>query len=429
MSETVKTPRGTHDVLPAESAFRQLLESSMQQIAKTFGYSRIETPIFEQTELFKRGVGESTDVVQKEMYTFEDRGGRSVTLRPELTAGIARSYIQHGMHKLPQPQRFWYLGPCFRYERTQAGRQRQFWQIGIEALGSDDPLVDAEGIVMLDRLLKNLGIANTELRLGTLGGSESRAAHRQELVAFLQTNQERLSVEVRDRMHLNPLRAFDSDDESVQELMTEAPLLIDFLTSEDQQRFETVKQLLTSANVEFKIDPTLVRGLDYYSQTLFEFTSSDLGAQSGVGGGGRYDGLVEQLGGQPTPGFGWAAGIERLALASGHDFSSASDEHSGLPAPDLYIVWDESLRSEAFMLALSASDAGIAAVTDAAGRGMKGQLRRASRSNATTVVVLKAEGSEILGQEGKLPACSGESADSVRQQIVQIATQRLQVNP
>ena len=314
--EKLQAPRGTFDVLPEQAAARAAVEREARRIFEAAGYGRIETPTFEATELFARGVGESTDVVQKEMYTFDDGGGRSLTLRPEGTAPICRAYIEHGMHKLPQPVRLWYLSSFYRHEAPQAGRFRQFWQVGVEAMGSDDPAVDAETVLLLAELLDAVGARDVRLRISSLGSPEARAAHRAELQAYLREHEDHLSKEVRERIDLNPLRAFDADHPGTREVMAGAPRLLDRLDGDDAEHFAEVRALLDGADVPYEVDPTLVRGLDYYTRTVFEFESAALGAQSGVGGGGRYDGLVEALGGPPTPGCGWAAGIERILLAS-----------------------------------------------------------------------------------------------------------------
>ncbi|MBW3653228.1 MAG: histidine--tRNA ligase, partial [Actinobacteria bacterium] len=317
MSERLQVPRGTYDVLPQDAGARAALEATARRILEGAGYGRIETPTFEHTEVFARGVGESTDIVQKEMYTFDDGGGRSVTLRPEGTAPICRAYAEHGMHKLPQPVKLWYLSSFFRSEKPQQGRYRQFWQIGAEAIGSDDPAVDAELIVLLSTLLAELEVSGVRLRVGSLGTLAARHAYRERLQSHLRANADRLSEDVRSRIDLNPLRAFDSDHAGTRAVMADAPLLLDHLDAADAEHFAAVRELLLRAGVEHEVDPTLVRGLDYYTRTVFEFTSDALGAQSGVAGGGRYDGLVELLGGPAAPGCGWAAGIERMLLASG----------------------------------------------------------------------------------------------------------------
>jgi histidyl-tRNA synthetase len=384
-----QAPRGTYDVLPEQDAARRAVEAAARRVLGGAGYRRIETPIFEQTDLFARGVGASTDIVQKEMYTFDDAGGRSLTLRPEGTASVVRAYAEHGMHKAPQPVKLWYLGPFFRQEKPQAGRFRQFWQVGAEAIGSEDPAVDAETILLLHTLIRELGVDGVRLRLGSLGTPETRADYRDLLVAHLRANEDRLSPEVRARIDLNPLRAFDADDAGTREVMAHAPLLIDHLTPEDAEHFAEVRARLDAADVPYEIDPTLVRGLDYYTRTLFEFTSDALGAQSGVGGGGRYDRLAEQLGLGQTPGIGWAAGIERLLLAG---------EHRPEPEPvtDLYVAGTDV---PAFTLAAEARRAGLNVQQELAGRSRKGQMKQASRIGARWVAILDDEGTFLKDME------------------------------
>jgi histidyl-tRNA synthetase len=309
----IEAPKGTHDVLPAEGASREVLEQYARKLLGGAGYHRIETPVFEATELVSRGVGASTDIVQKEMYTFTDSGERSLTLKPEGTAPICRAYIEHGMHKLPSPVKLWYLSPFFRTENVQRGRQRQFWQIGAEVIGAASPETDAELIILLAEILEAMGVKGTRLRIGSLGTPDTRAEYRTELAGYLRAHDSELPAEVVARIDLNPMRAFDSAAAAA--VMADAPRLMDRLNDEDAEHFATVRQLLDNAGLAYELDTTLVRGLDYYTRTLFEFTSDALGAQSGVGGGGRYDGLIEQLGGPPTPGAGWAAGVERILLA------------------------------------------------------------------------------------------------------------------
>jgi histidyl-tRNA synthetase len=379
----VKAPRGTYDVLPDDHAAR----GPVLRVAETFleraGYRRVETPAFEHTELFARGVGTSTDIVQKEMYTFDDAGGRSLTLRPEGTASVCRAYLDHGMQKLPQPAKLWYHGPFFRHERAQAGRYRQFWQIGAEAIGSDAPAVDAEVIVLLASILDELEVGGLRLRIGSLGSPATRAAYREELQAHLRAHEAALSDEVRARIDLNPLRAFDSDHPGTREVMATAPRLLERLSAEDAEHFAEVRALLDAVELPYEIDPTLVRGLDYYARTVFEFTSDALGAQSGVGGGGRYDGLMEQLGGPPTPACGFAAGVERMLLAAG-------DRVVDAPLVDLYVALDggEAARVRAFRIAAEARRTGLATQLELAGRSMKGQLKQASRLHARYVAIV-----------------------------------------
>jgi len=353
------------------------------------GYEPIATPVFEDTELFERGVGQSTDIVRKEMFTFEDKGGRSLTLRPEGTAPICRAYLEHGMHKLAQPVKLSYIGPFFRHERPQAGRYRQFHQIGIEAIGTDSPLADAEAIMLLSDLLGELGVPGVELRLGSLGSLESRRAYLEELKAHLHGHEGDLSEDVRERIDLNPLRAFDSDDEGTRGVMASAPTIVESLEGEDAEHFAAVRGLLDAAGISYAVDPTLVRGLDYYTRTIFSFDCDALGAQSEVGGGGRYDGLIEQLGGPPTPAVGWAAGIERILLAL--------DEEAPPEGRDAFVaVAGEGQRRRAMALVTELRHAGLSAEVDLAGRGLKGQLKHADRLGARRVLILEEDGSAQL---------------------------------
>lgn len=406
MSERFQAPRGTQDVLPETAAGFQAVEQAARRIFEPAGYRRIETPTFEETGLFARGVGESTDVVQKEMYTFDDGGGRSITLRPEGTAPVARAYLEHGMHKLPQPVRLWYLSSFFRYEKPQAGRFRQFWQVGMEAIGSAEPEVDAEVIVLQAALLAELGARNVRLRISSLGTPDTRAAYREELLAHLRAHEEALSDEVRERMELNPLRAFDSAHEGTRRVMAGAPRLLDALTAQERAHFDAVLVMLDAADVPFEIDPTLVRGLDYYTHTVFEFTSDALGAQSGVGGGGRYDGLMELIGGPPTPGVGWATGVERLLLA-------AAEVPAPDPAVDLFVAFEESRRLDAFTVVTRARRAGRAAQMELAGRSMKGQLKQASRTGARFVAVLREDATVLQDTETREEVPLEASPDGV----------------
>jgi histidyl-tRNA synthetase len=376
LPEKLQAPRGTFDVLPADVPARQAVEDASKRILEAAGYRRIETPAFESTELFARGVGEATDIVQKEMFSFE-----GFSLRPEGTAPVCRAYMEHGMHKLPQPVKLWYLGPYFRHERPQAGRYRQFWQVGAEAIGSDDPSVDAEIIVLLHALLGELGARELRLRLASLGTPGSRAGYREVLQAYLRQHEDELSGEARARIDLNPLRAFDAKDAGTQRVMADAPRLADHLDDDDREHYAQVTDLLRRAGVEWEHDDRLVRGLDYYTRTIFEFTSDALGAQSGVGGGGRYDGLVEQLGGPPTPGCGFAAGVERMLMAA--EVRPQADAGT-----DLFLAWESSERADAFALATEARRAGLAAQLDLAGRSIKGQMKQADRTGARYVAIL-----------------------------------------
>jgi histidyl-tRNA synthetase len=390
VSDRIRAPRGTYDVLPEDALAREQLETTAKGILERAGYERIETPIFEATELFARGVGESTDVVQKEMYTFAEEG---VTLRPEGTAPVCRAYLEHGMHKLPQPVKLWYLGAFFRRERPQQGRFRQFWQLGAEAIGSDDPAVDAESILLLAEILEAIAARGLRLRISSLGTPATRAEYRDELQAYLRAHEDELSREVRERIELNPLRAFDADHPGTRDVMRGAPLLLDRLTPEDREHFEAVTSLLDTVGLAYEVDPALVRGLDYYTRTVFEFTSDALGAQSGVGGGGRYDGLMEQIGGRPTPGMGWAAGIERMLLAS-------PPPPIASPPLDIYVAYARAdHRAEAFRLAADARRAGLAARVELGGRSLKGQLKQADRAGARYVAILGDEGTSLKDME------------------------------
>ena len=393
----IKAPRGTYDVLAEQAAARATLESRARALLEAAGYERIETPVFEATELFSRGVGQSTDIVRKEMFTFEDAGGRSLTLRPEGTAPVCRAFVEHGMHKRRLPVKLWYLSCFFRHERAQAGRFREFWQVGAEALGSDDPAVDAESIVLSARLLAEMGVRDVRLRLSSLGSPESRTRYRELLREHLRAHEASLSEDVRSRIDLNPLRAFDSEHPGTQEVMRGAPQLLDHLDSADAEHFAQVRSMLDAAGVPYEIDSTLVRGLDYYTRTVFEFTSDALGAQSGVGGGGRYDGLIEELGGPPTPGMGWAAGIERILLA-GDPMPSVA------PAVQLFVALadrDDASRTSAFALLNEARTAGLTASMDLGGRSLKGQLGHAADLGARWVAIVGGKESALRDmQEG-----------------------------
>jgi histidyl-tRNA synthetase len=388
-----QTPRGTQDVLPDKAAERDRLESTAKKILERAGYGRIETPTFEHTELFARGVGEATDVVQKEMFTFGDEED-SYTLRPEGTAPVVRAYMEHGMHKLPQPVKLWYLSSYFRRENPQAHRFRQFWQVGVEAIGSADPAVDAQVIVLLAEQLEAIGAREVRLLLASLGQPESRAAYREELTAYLRAHEDQLSPDVVERIDLNPLRAFDAKHESTQRVMANAPRLIDRLPQEDLEHFADVQDLLQAAGLAYTVDTTLVRGLDYYTRTLFEFQSGALGpTQNALGGGGRYDGLAEALGGPPTPGIGWAAGVERMLAASAQ------------PAPveppvDLFVAYAPEHKVEAFKLAADARRAGHGVRLELGGRSVKGQLKQASRLRPRYVAIFGDEGVQLRDREG-----------------------------
>ncbi len=385
MSARFQAPRGTFDILPAEAVARRGIHLSAVELFARAGYGRIETPSFEDTELFARGVGEGTDIVHKEMFTFTDQGDRSLTLRPEATAAICRAYIEHGMHRLPQPVKLWSWGPFFRHERPQAGRFRQFNQVDAEVIGSDSPLVDAELIGLLDDLLRGLGVPGVRLRLSSLGTPESRAQYRSELIAYLRAHESELLPEVRARIDENPLRAFDAKDDDTRAVMAEAPRMVDRLDDEDAAHFAEVRALLDQSGIDYEVDGTLVRGLDYYTRTVFEFEAEGLDAQAAtLGGGGRYDRLVEALGGPATPGCGWAAGIERILLAL--------DQPPPEPESDVFIAAEPGQGSRAFALVRELRGVGLRADLDLAGRSLKGQMKQADRLGARRTVILHDDG-------------------------------------
>jgi histidyl-tRNA synthetase len=386
----IQAPRGTFDVLPEDAARREALESNARRILGAAGYRRIETPTFEATELFARGVGEATDIVRKEMYSFDDGAGRSLTLRPEGTAPVCRAYLEHGMHKLPQPVKLWYMSSFFRAEAPQKGRYRQFWQIGAEAIGSAAPETDAELIVLLAELLEAARVGSVTLKLSSLGTPETRSDYREELKRYLRAHEQQLAREVRERIDANPLRAFDAKDRATREVMRGAPTLLERLDGDDAEHFARVRALLEQAGLSYELDPTLVRGLDYYTRTLFTFESENLGAQSDVGGGGRYDRLIEQLDGPPTPACGWATGVERILLA-------ADQPSPAQPPVDLFIaVTDPAGAARAFALARGARRKGLTAQQELAGRSLKGQLRHADRIGARYVAIVGADGQTSL---------------------------------
>lgn len=382
----VAAPRGTRDVLPPESELRQRVIDVARDAFGRYGYRRVVTPTFEETDLFVRGVGTSTDIVRKEMYTFEDQAGRSLSLRPEGTAPVVRAFVQHGMHKQPLPVKLWYAAPMFRYEAPQAGRFREHWQVGAEAIGSDDPMLDAEVIALLAGVYRRLEVPGVSLRIGSMGDPESRGPYRERLVAYLEGHLDVLDEDARERMRVNPLRLFDTKDPRVAEVMAGAPKLVDHLSPAAAAHQERVLAALDRLGIAFEVDPTLVRGFDYYTMTVFEFVSDHLGAQSAVGGGGRYDGLVEMLGGPPTPGIGFGAGIERIVLAMG------GGEAAPDAGPDVYLaVPDEALRMDLLTLLERLREAGLSCESDLrGGRSLKAMMRHAGQLGARRAVIVGA---------------------------------------
>jgi histidyl-tRNA synthetase len=380
--EKLQSLRGMVDLLPQTTPLWQRIEATARAHFARAAIAEIRTPVLEATELFARGIGEATDVVGKEMYTFSDRGERSCTLRPEGTASVVRAAIQHGL--LSQgPQRLWYCGPMFRYERPQAGRQRQFHQIGLEMLGFADPRSDVEAIAVAWDLLADLGVQGLALELNSLGSSEDRARYRDQLVAWLSERSDQLDPDSQDRLQRNPLRILDSKNPQTQALLAEAPTLAASLSAESRERFARVTDGLTLLGIPFQLNPRLVRGLDYYSHTAFEITSTQLGAQATVCGGGRYDGLVEELGGSATPAIGWALGMERLAILL------AQAEPLAPLAPELYVVSrGEKAEPMALQIARQLRLVGRAVDLDLTGAAFGKQFKRADRAGARWAVVI-----------------------------------------
>jgi histidyl-tRNA synthetase len=378
-----EAPRGTHDILPSEQPQWQRVLGEAERLCALYGYRRIVTPGFEDTELFVRTSGQGSDVVQKEMYTFQDRGGRSLTLRPEATAPICRAYLEHGMHREPQPVKLFTIGPMWRYDRPQKGRYREHRQLSVEAIGSDDPAVDAELIQLYDELLKRLGVADYVLELNSIGDANCRPAYIQQLEAWLDAHDAELDEEARAKRRTSALRVFDVKSERVQALLEGAPKIGEALCDACREHFEQVRGFLEALGVGYELRPTLVRGLDYYTRTTFEFKDEAIGAQDSICGGGRYDGLIEAIGGPPTPAIGFGAGIERLLL-------SVQDLEVEAEGIDVFFVADEGADRRAIAAALTElRRRGLSADMDYAGRSVKGQRTQASRLGARRVELVE----------------------------------------
>jgi histidyl-tRNA synthetase len=376
--------RGTRDILPAESPLWAAIERIARQILSQFAYREIRPPIFEQSELFARGIGEATDAVGKEMYSFEDRGGRSIALRPEITAGLVRAYIQNKLFAQGGVQRLWHLGPAFRYERPQAGRQRQFHQLDVEILGSRDPRADVEVIAIATQTLNALGLTALTLDLNSVGSSEDRQRYREALVSYFTPYKGELDADSQDRLTRNPLRILDSKDPHTQTIVTDAPSLLDYLSEDSQRHFDGVQQHLAHIGIPFNINPRLVRGLDYYTHTAFEIQSSDLGAQATVCGGGRYDGLVAQLGGPDTPAIGFGMGIERLII-----LLEQMGRLSTVPELDIYLISKgEKAEYQSVQLANQLRAQGYSVELDLSASAFGKQFKRADRSGAVVGLIL-----------------------------------------
>ena len=378
-----QAPKGVSEYFPPNSASFEYVRDKLLKSAKLAGYELIELPVFEDTEVFTRGVGESTDVVSKEMYTFEDRGGRSITLRPEGTAGVMRAVIEHNLDRGQLPVKLFYTGPFFRAERPQAGRYRQFYQVGIEAIGYNDPTIDVEVIAVADSAFKALGLKQYKLNITSLGDAKSRDSHRTDLVKFISTL--KLDDATIERAKINPLRLFDDKRDEIKSAMAKAPILLDYLSSESAEHFEEVKRLLSEINIDYVINPRMVRGLDYYTGTTFEFDHQLLGAQSGIGGGGRYDGLMSSLGGSDVSGIGFGLGVDRILMAC----QAENCLPTSINQLDLFIVpITEKAKSLGFKLISDLRTAGIGCDMAYGDRGLKGGMKAADKSQALYALVL-----------------------------------------
>ncbi|WP_432721062.1 histidine--tRNA ligase [Jeongeupia wiesaeckerbachi] len=410
MAQTIQGIRGMNDILPQEGARWQYFDAVVRDWLATYGYNQIRTPIVEATQLFVRGVGEHTDIVEKEMYAFEDSlNGEQLVLRPEGTAGCVRACIEHGL-LYNQTQRLWYTGPMFRHERPQKGRYRQFHQVGVEAFGFNGPDVDAEMIVMLADLWRRLGLTGLKLELNTLGDSAERAAHRQALIAYLEQHVDILDEDGKRRLYTNPLRVLDTKNPALQEMAEHAPKLSEFLGDESRAHFAGLCRLLEDAGLSYTLNHRLVRGLDYYNRSVFEWTTDQLGAQATVAAGGRYDGLVEQLGGKPCPAVGFAMGIERLIL-----LLETQGVETPRAVPDVYLVHSGDAASQAaFRVARELREAGLKVVLHAGGGSFKSQFKKADASGARFAVVIGDE--EAAAATANLKRLTGESGGE--QQVV-----------
>jgi histidyl-tRNA synthetase len=389
-----ESPRGTHDVLPAEQPLWEKVIRQAEELCALYGYGRITTPLFEDTGLFTRTSGQGSDIVQKEMYTFTDRGDRSLTLRPEGTAPVARAYIQHGLHREPQPVKTFFIGPLYRYAAPQRGKFREFWQFNVEAMGSDDPAVDAEVIQLYSELLRRLEIHGWWLELNSIGDRKCRPAYLEQLNAWLDEHADELDEETLAKRKTSPLRVFDNLSQKpagVQQALAQAPKIGESLCEECEGHFAGVRKYLDAYGVEYRLTPTLVRGLDYYTRTTFEFMSEALGAQSSLCGGGRYDYLIEEIGGPPTPAVGFASGIERIVLS----LVEQGVEGASPEVDVFFAVEDDEVRPDVLAAMGELRRAGRVADTDYAGRSLKGQLTQAGRVGARATVIVRANGATV----------------------------------
>ena len=403
----INIPKGTKDVLPQDSYKWQYVESVAREVAQLFNIKEIRTPVFEHTELFQRGVGDTTDVVTKEMYTFKDKGDRSITLKPEGTAGVARSFLENGLGNGVLPAKMYYVIPAFRYERPQAGRLREFHQFGVEVYGSASAQTDAEVILTASTLLKKLGL-QIKLFINSIGCPTCRAAYNKALKEFFAPHLDGLCADCKTRFEKNPLRLLDCKEENCKKINEDAPKILDYLCEECNTHFEEVKECLTSTGVEFEVNPRIVRGLDYYTKTVFEFVSTSIGAQGTVCGGGRYDGLIEQLGGKPTPAVGYAAGIERLLMV----MEQTGVEIPAAPVPTVYIAgMDADCRKKAFALASELRLNGVNAEVDLMERSVKAQFKYADKIGAKYVAVIG--GNELAEGKANVKCMANGESESV----------------
>ncbi len=389
-----EAPRGTHDVLPSEQPLWERVIGQAERLCALYGYRRISTPLFEDTELFTRTSGEGSDIVQKEMYTFTDRGDRSLTLRPEGTAPVARAYIQHGLHREPQPVKTFFIGPVYRYAAPQRAKFREFWQWNVEGMGSNDPALDAEVIQLFAEFLHRLDIRGSWLELNSIGDRKCRPGYLEKLDAWLDEHAGELDEDTLAKRRTSPLRVFDNfprKPENVQRALAAAPKIGESLCEECKAHFAEVRRYLDAYGVEYRLTPTLVRGLDYYTRTTFEFMGEALGAQSSLCGGGRYDYLIEEIGGPPTPAVGFASGIERLVLSL-----TEQGAEGGTPEVEVFFaVEDDAARPEVLAALADLRRTGRAAETDYAGRSLKGQLTQAGRLNARITVIARSDGATV----------------------------------
>lgn len=429
MAEINRAVKGTNDILPSDIYKWQFVENKMLETAALFGFSEIRVPVFEHTEVFKRSVGDTTDVVQKEMYTFDDKGGRSITLRPELTAGVIRSVLENGLTNGPLPLKVCYIGGCYRYEKPQAGRLREFHQFGVECVGAAAPNADAEVISLAKQVLTNIGIEKISLEINSIGCPECRKNYQEALKEYFHKNIDTLCATCRDRLERNPMRILDCKSPICKEVCESAPVIIDYLCEDCENHFKEVQKHLDSADIKYTVNPKIVRGLDYYTRTVFEFVSGDIGAQSTVCGGGRYDGLIAQMGGQPTASLGFAMGIERLMMV----LEAQKTELPKQNICDLYIAaMGENASLKATSLCNSLRNDGFKVQTDICSKGLKAQMKYADKIGAAFTLVLGDNELELNKANLKnmstgklLEVCLDDLSDSLFSAITENALENL----